>query len=250
MKKIISAALAGAVMLGLSACAGGTGSVGTDNVTEAVQSESVQSETVATEAETTAASNETVFESVDETVTAQSDDVAVAESEAVVAESESSKAVESETSETASTENKTNSASGDISINFAGKSAAEIAENILKASKIKSGETIESYTNRFSVAPKTSFEGNLWTITWAEDQLSLYSVRQIQILSKGNDNKIDEDCDVVIIVWIDDADLCAAVSDYIRDHSDGDSAKRPSTYSTLEADGIYQYTLTTPVTVE
>jgi len=248
MKKIISAVLAGAVMLGLSACAGGTGPVGTENVTEEVQSESEVAE------EETATTNDEVVVAESETET-PSDDVVVAESfttpveDVVVAESESNGNVVIKQSENVSADVSTDTAARNIMVDFTGKSAKDIAENIMSASKIQSGETIESYLSRFSITPNTSCDGNLWTLTWPEDKLTLFSVRQIQIKTTGDNNTIDEDCDVVTVVWIDDEDLCTEVSDYIREHDNLEPVKRPASYNYFEVDGLYQYTLQTPVKI-
>ena len=212
MKKMISAVLAGAVILSLSACTSNTETVDTTEAAKEVQAvtETTQEETVASSSENT----------------------------------------ESEQSETDLTENETNTETGKILVDYTGMSVEDIAGNILKASKIKAGETIGSYSARFSITPEVSFEGNLCTLTWPEDKLTLFSIRQVQIMTNGGDNGIDEDCDVVVIAWFDDDVLCTDVSDYIRDHSDPENAKRPSSYSFFEADGIYQYTIETPVIVE
>lgn len=189
MKKMISAVLAGVMMLGLCAC------------DKKEVSETTQSVTETTVEETTA-------ESADVSESSQSSDA--------------------------------------VAVDLTGMSAGDIAENILKASKIKAGETVDSYAERFSIVPELSCDGDLYTLTWPEDKLTLFSVRQVQIKTDA-DKKIDEKSNVNIIVWMDDADLSAGVSDYIRDHGVSDAG---STYNTLEVDGIYQYTLDTPVVTE
>ena len=192
MKKMISAVLAGVMMLGLCACDKKEVSETTQSVTET----------------TTAASEETTVESVDSSESSQSSDA--------------------------------------VAVDLTGMSAGDIAENILKASKIKAGETVDSYAERFSIVPELSCDGDLYTLAWPEDKLTLFSVRQVQIKTDA-DKKIDEKSNVNIVVWIDDAELSTGVSDYIRDHGVSDAG---STYNTLEVDGIYQYTLDTPVVTE
>ena len=249
MKKIISCVLAGAVMLGLSACAGQTGTAGADTRTEAVQSEAETTEEVTTETseESTAETSgeTTVLTSEDPT---QNDDTVIAESESKVTVNEESKpsATATETSKATKTDN-TNNKAGDIIVDFTGKSAEVIAENILSAKQLKANETVESYAKRFSITPETSHVGNLWSFDWPEDKLTNFSIRTVQIRTKGEKFVIDDSCDVIITVWFDGSKLCNEVSNYIRDKKNSD--KRSSNYNYIEVDGIYQYTLEAPVKI-
>ncbi len=80
MKKIINCVLVGAVMLGLTACAGQAGTAGVDTSTEAVQSEAETTEEVTTETseESTAeTSGETTVLTSEEPT--QNDDTVIAE---------------------------------------------------------------------------------------------------------------------------------------------------------------------------
>lgn len=154
---------------------------------------------------------------------------------------------ETSESSTASEPESSDKASGDILVDYKGKSAKEISENILKASKIEKGETVESYAKRFSITPNSSKSGNTWIFTWPEDKLTLFSIREVQIKADSVNNTIDENCDVKIVAWFDDADLCAAVSDLITVLVNDDHAKRPTTSYFFDADGLYQYTIETPV---
>lgn len=249
MKKIISCVLAGAVMLGLSACAGQAGTAGADTSTEAVQSEAETTEEVTTETseESTAeiSGETTVLTSEDPT---QNDDTVIAESESKVTVKEESKpsAAATETSKATKTDN-TNNKAGDIIVDFTGKSAEAIAENILSAKQLKANETVESYAKRFSITPETSHVGNLWSFDWPENKLTNFSIRSVQIRTKGDNFVIDDSCDVIITVWFDGSELCNEVSNYIRDKKNND--KRSSNYNYFEADGIYQYTLEAPVKI-
>ena len=218
MKKIISCVLAGAVMLGLTACAGQAGTAGADTSTEAVQSEAETTEEVTTET-----SEESTAETSGETTAAAT-----------------------ETSKATKTDN-TNNKAGDIIVDFTGKSAEVIAENILSAKQLKANETVESYAKRFSITPETSHVGNLWSFDWPEDKLTNFSIRTVQIRTKGEKFVIDDSCDVIITVWFDGSELCNEVSNYIRDKKNND--KRSSNYNYFEADGIYQYTLEAPVKI-
>lgn len=249
MKKIISCVLAGAVMLGLTACAGQAGTAGADTSTEAVQSEAETTEEVTTdtsEESTAETSGETtVLTSEDPT---QNDDTVIAESESKVTVNEETKpsAADTETSKATKNDN-TNNKAGDIIVDFTGKSAEVIAENILSAKQLKANETVESYAKRFSITPETSHVGNLWSFDWPEDKLTNFSIRTVQIRTKGEKFVIDDSCDVIITVWFDSSKLCNEVCNYIRDKKNND--KRSSNYNFFEADGIYQYTLEAPVKI-
>lgn len=249
MKKIISCVLAGAVMLGLTACAGQAGTAGADTSTEAVQSETETTEEVTTETseESTAETSgeTTVLTSEDPT---QNDDTVIAESESKVTVNEESKpsAAATEISKATKTDNANNKAA-DIIVDFTGKSAEVIAENILSAKQLKANETVESYAKRFSITPETSHVGNLWSFDWPEDKLTNFSIRTVQIRTKGEKFVIDDSCDVIITVWFDGSKLCNEVSNYIRDKKNND--KRSSNYNYIEVDGIYQYTLEAPVKI-
>lgn len=249
MKKIINCVLAGAVMLGLTACAGQAGTAGVDTSTEAVQSEAETTEEVTTETseESTAETSgeTTVLTSEDPT---QNDDTVIAESESKVTVKEESKpsAAATETSKATKTDN-TNNKAADIIVDFTGKSAEVIAENILSAKQLKANETVESYAKRFSITPETSHVGNLWSFDWPEDKLTNFSIRTVQIRTKGDNFVIDDSCDVIITVWFDSSELCNEVCNYIRDKKNND--KRSSNYNFFEADGIYQYTLEAPVKI-
>ena len=249
MKKIISCVLAGAVMLGLTACAGQAGTAGADTSTEAVQSEAETTEEVTTETseESTAeTSGETTVLTSEEPT--QNDDTVIAESESKVTVNEESKpsAAATETSKATKTDNANNKAA-DIIVDFTGKSAEVIAENILSAKQLKANETVESYAKRFSITPETSHVGNLWSFDWPEDKLTNFSIRTVQIRTKGEKFVIDDSCDVIITVWFDGSKLCNEVSNYIRDKKNND--KRSSNYNYIEVDGIYQYTLEAPVKI-
>lgn len=249
MKKIISCVLVGAVMLGLTACAGQAGTAGADTSTEAVQSEAETTEEVTTETseESTAETSgeTTVLTSEDPT---QNDDTVIAESESKVTVNEETKpsAVATETSKATKNDN-TNNKAGDIIVDFTGKSAEVIAENILSAKQLKANETVESYAKRFSITPETSHVGNLWSFDWPEDKLTNFSIRTVQIRTKGEKFVIDDSCDVIITVWFDGSKLFNEVSNYIRDKKNND--KRSSNYNYIEVDGIYQYTLEAPVKI-
>ena len=163
MKKIISCVLAGAVMLGLTACAGQAGTAGADTSTEAVQSEAETTEEVTTETseESTAeTSGETTVLTSEEPT--QNDDTVIAESESKVTVNEESKpsAAATETSKATKTDNANNKAA-DIIVDFTGKSAEVIAENILSAKQLKANETVESYAKRFSITPEPRVENSL-----------------------------------------------------------------------------------------
>ena len=249
MKKIISCVLVGAVMLGLTACAGQAGTAGADTSTEAVQSEAETTEEVTTETseESTAETSgeTTVLTSEDPT---QNDDTVIAESESKVTVNEETKpsAAATETSKATKNDN-TNNKAGDIIVDFTGKSAEVIAENILSAKQLKANETVESYAKRFSITPETSHVGNLWSFDWPEDKLTNFSIRTVQIRTKGEKFVIDDSCDVIITVWFDGSKLFNEVSNYIRDKKNND--KRSSNYNYIEVDGIYQYTLEAPVKI-
>ena len=249
MKKIISCVLAGAVMLGLTACAGQAGTAGADTSTEAVQSEAETTEEVTTdtsEESTAETSGETTVLTSEEPT--QNDDTVIAESESKVTVNEESKpsAAATETSKATKTDNANNKAA-DIIVDFTGKSAEVIAENILSAKQLKANETVESYAKRFSITPETSHVGNLWSFDWPEDKLTNFSIRTVQIRTKGEKFVIDDSCDVIITVWFDSSKLCNEVCNYIRDKKNND--KRSSNYNFFEADGIYQYTLEAPVKI-
>ena len=74
-----------------------------------------------------------------------------------------------------------------------------------------------------------------------------FSIRTVQIRTKGEKFVIDDSCDVIITVWFDGSKLCNEVSNYIRDKKNND--KRSSNYNYIEVDGIYQYTLEAPVKI-
>ena len=198
MKKIISCVLAGAVMLGLSACAGGTGTAGVDASTEAVQSESETTEEATAETSEESTSGETtVLPSKD---SADISDVVIAESESKKTDKEETNTSVSAPEDTKTVKTEVTNANGDIIVDLNGKGSEAIGKIILSAKQLKANETVESYAKRFSITPETSHVGNLWSFDWPESKLSNFSIRKVQIRTKGEDFVIDDTCDVIVVI--------------------------------------------------
>ena len=114
MKKIISTVLAGAVMLGLSACSGS--SKGDETVVETTMA------TTTTEATTTTTTEETTTESSEEDYYDESEET-LSFDELIPSD-------------------------GEIFIDFNDKYSVEITENVLKAVRLRTNTPVESYVNR------------------------------------------------------------------------------------------------------
>ena len=184
MKKIISTVLAGAVMLGLSACSGS--SKGDETVVETTMA------TTTTEATTTTTTEETTTESSEEDYYDESE-------------------------ENLSFDDLIPS-DGEIFIDFNDKYSVEITENVLKAVRLRTNTPVESYVNRFSVKPDYSYEDGIWSFYW-DDKPETNTFETLEIKAGNVDNKIvlDEKSYIYFKISLDNLNMGRWVRDQLKD---------------------------------
>ena len=193
MKKITSIVLAGAVMLSLGACSGGS---------RPSDSQVTTTEATTTEATTTTTTEETTTE---ETTSASS------------SESETSKSFDEQIP-----------SDGEVFIACGDWSANKIADNILSALRLRTGTTAESFANRFSTPPKYSYSKGVWKFTWGKVKPETNMFGDITIKAGKEDNKIvlDKDSSIKFKIYIEDSDIGTSVYERLSSQigPDGDSA--------------------------
>ena len=193
MKKVISTVLAGAVMLSLSACSANS------KTTDTGDASGVETTAVTTTEVTTATTTEeTTTESSDETVT----------------------------KETTKSFDEMIPSDGEVFVDFSGKFYTESAENIMKAIRIRTGCTAESYAKRFSVKPKYSYSKGVWTFTWGKNAND-NTFQKITIKAKNDNNKIvlDDKSTISFVIYVENRDTGHAIHEEIGEQlsRDGDS---------------------------
>ena len=137
MKKTISIVLAGAVLLSLSACSEVFETIDTSVPTITTRTTQATTTTTTTQATTTEITEEYVmfeqdeYKSFDELIPSD----------------------------------------GEIFMDFEGKPSADIAENILKVTRIRTNTTIESYVKRFEIPPEYTYEDGVWSFYWDDENM-------------------------------------------------------------------------------
>ena len=193
MKKIISLVMAGAVMLSLSSCSGGS-----------KPSETVTETTVATttKATTTTTTEETTTE---ETTTESSAEPEVNFDDMIPKE-------------------------GEIFTDFKDKYYIDISDNILKAFWLRTGTTAADYAARFSKKPSYSYSNGVWTFDWAKkkqkskkkqknkntQQYDTFGKITIKANKDGDKIVLDEKSSISFTVYIQDLDYGRAVYNMLK----------------------------------
>ena len=194
MKKMISIILAGAVVLGVSACKG------TSNASEVSQAATTAVTT--TKATTTTTTEETTTE---ETTTESSSETEKEKSFDELMPSE-----------------------GDVFIDFSGKSSTEITENILNAIRLRTGTTAGDYAKRFSTPPKYTYSKGVWSFDWGKNKPKTNTFGKITIKAGKEDNKIvlDQNSTIKFKFYVEDRDIGSLVYDKLckQISMDGESA--------------------------
>lgn len=212
MKKLVSVILAGAVMLGLSACVNNSGANGPDAITDETVSESeVAEEETSETSETTA---EEAVETSDETTAETSAETSVVSSEETVADPDEVIVVaESESKETEAVKPSIDDFAADkipgkISTDFNEVTYSDIAEAVLKLVSLGSTQSPDEFADKFSVKPKYSYKNGVWTFEWDENNSSKNSYRQITIKARNVNNKIvlDKNSEISISMLFQDYD--------------------------------------------
>ena len=180
MKKIISTVLAGTIMLGLGACSKPAESSETTTV--------VTTTTTTTEVTTTTTEETTTESTTEETEDEQSFDKLIP-------------------------------SGGEIFVDFSGMKSSEAAENILKAIRLRTNTTAESYANRFEVPPKYSYSKGVWTFDWGKKKPEPNTFGTITITAGNDDGKIvlDEKSSISFKFYIEDYNLGHNTYDRLAD---------------------------------
>ena len=204
MKKFVSAALAGSMLLSLCSCASRGMSEGDFGIEESTLSESEESRP--------------------------------AESEII-----QSDAYDSVVMETSQMVFESFAPSGKISIDLSKMSSDEIANDVLNILTVATNEPAADYAGRFESAPEVYFNYGTWEFVWAQTPSHWNTYDSIKITGTNEDDKIvlSETSKVSVTLFIEDPDKADEVYEKVK--SVLISANKPEGYPGDELAIIPEY---------
>jgi hypothetical protein len=209
MKKFVSAALAGSMLLSLCSCASKGMSEGDFGIEESTLSESEESQLLVSEESIPVQNDTAVYESID------------AETSQMVSESFAP--------------------SGKISIDLSKMSSDEIANDVLNILTVATNEPAADYAGRFESAPEVYFNYGTWEFVWTQTPSHWNTYDSIKITGTNEDDKIvlSETSKVSVTLFIEDPDKADEVYEKVK--SVLISANKPEGYPGDELAIIPEY---------